>query len=70
MLEHYTKDPKILILDEATASVDAKTQESIINDLNKFKNKITMVSISHNRDALVNCNKIFKLENSKLIDLI
>ena len=64
------KDPKILILDEATASVDAKTQESIINDLNKFKNKITMVSISHNRDALVNCNKIFKLENSKLIDLI
>ncbi len=59
--------PKILILDEATASVDVKTQENIMQDLNEFKKEITMISISHDKDALIHCNKIYQLKESKLI---
>ena len=61
------KDPKILILDEATASVDSETQKNIVKDLNKFKKDITLVSISHDKDALVYCDKIYELKNSQLI---
>ena len=61
------KKPQILILDEATASVDPETQKNIINDLKKFKKKISLISISHNIQALVHCDKIYELRDSKLI---
>lgn len=60
------KDPKILLLDEATASVDAETQNKILKDLNKNKKDFTIISISHNKDALVHCDKIYHLVNNKL----
>jgi len=60
------KNPKILLLDEATASVDAETQKNILNDLNKNKKDFTIISISHDKDALVHCDKIYHLENNKL----
>ena len=61
------KNPKILVLDEATASVDSKTQSKILEDLNKFKKIITLISISHNKDALIYCDKIYQLKDTKLI---
>tara|TARA_B100000579_G_C22839800_1_gene860808 strand:+ start:1470 stop:3212 length:1743 start_codon:yes stop_codon:yes gene_type:complete len=61
------KNPKILILDEATASVDSKTQRNILEDLNKFKNDITLISISHDKEALIHCDKIYELKDSGLI---
>ena len=60
------KNPKILLLDEATASVDAETQNKILKDLNKNKKDFTIISISHNKDALVHCDKIYHLVNNKL----
>ena len=61
------KFPSILLLDEATASVDSKTQSNILEDLNKFKNDITLISISHDREALIHCDKIYELRDSGLI---
>jgi ABC-type multidrug transport system fused ATPase/permease subunit len=60
------KKPKILLLDEATASVDAETQTKILDDLNKNKKDFTSISISHNKDALIHCDKIYQLVNNNL----
>ncbi len=61
------KFPSILLLDEATASVDADTQSKILSDLNKYKKDLTLISISHNEDALIYCDKIYQLKENKLI---
>lgn len=61
------RNPDILILDEATASIDSRTQRSIISDLSKFKNKFNLISISHDEDALIYCDKVYELKDRKLI---
>ena len=38
---------KILVLDEATSSMDTNTEDQIINYLKSMKNKITVISITH-----------------------
>ncbi len=63
-------DPEILILDEATSNLDTETEKDIIQNLFQpdFKRTKTFIIISHKLGNLKNCNKIFKLENGRLID--
>ena len=61
----YNK-PKILILDEATSALDFKTENEILDELNKLKNQITMISISHRANALKYCDKVYLLSNGNL----
>ena len=44
------RKPVFLILDEATANIDYDTESLIVNYLRRFKNKVTVVAISH-RDS-------------------
>tara|TARA_B100000963_G_scaffold109706_1_gene95487 strand:+ start:2654 stop:4408 length:1755 start_codon:yes stop_codon:yes gene_type:complete len=52
-------DPQILILDEATAALDMKTEKKFINYLKTLKKKKTIIIISHQYKILSICNKIF-----------
>ena len=63
----YYKKPKILILDEATSSVDKITQKKIIEYFSRFKDNFTIISISHDKDALIYCDRIYVLEDNNLI---
>ncbi len=44
------RDPRLLILDEATANIDKKTETLILNSLKEMKGQVTVVAISH-RDS-------------------
>lgn len=59
-------DPDILFFDEATSALDKKTELSFLNELLKFKGKKTIIFISHNKESLKICDKVYKLENSIL----
>ena len=59
-------DSQILILDEATNSLDIETEKKVINNINKFFADKTIIFVSHRKKSLVFCNKIFKLTNKKL----
>ena len=61
------KKSKIILLDEATSSLDAET-ESKIQEAIKFltKNRTTLV-IAHRLSTIQNCDNIYKLENGKII---
>ena len=63
-------DPEILILDEATSNLDVDTEKEILKSLFdiKFKKKRTYILISHQSRNLLNCDKIYKLDNGKMID--
>jgi ABC-type multidrug transport system fused ATPase/permease subunit len=59
---------KIIILDEATASIDYKTEEIIQKALNEIMSDSTMICIAHRIKTVVNADKIIVLENGKIIE--
>jgi ABC-type bacteriocin/lantibiotic exporter with double-glycine peptidase domain len=60
------QNPQVLILDEATSSLDSKTEQEILNELRKIRGKVTMILVAHRQSTLQFCHKIFKIENGKL----
>lgn len=59
-------DPKILILDEATNSIDFDTELKILNNIDKNFNHLTIIKVSHSTYNFNDLFKMFKLENKKL----
>ena len=66
MKDFFSSSP-ILIFDEATSSVDVKTENEIIQNIYSLKNKKTLVIITHKESLLNGCNKIFRIKNRQLI---
>jgi ABC-type multidrug transport system fused ATPase/permease subunit len=54
-------NPKILILDESTSSLDINTENEFLDILQKLKKNITMIIISHKKSTLRFCNKIIHI---------
>ena len=59
---------KIIVLDEATASIDYKTEEIIQTALNEILSTSTMISIAHRIKTVMNADKILVLENGEIIE--
>ena len=59
---------KIIVLDEATASIDYKTEEIIQKALNEILSNSTMISIAHRIKTVMNSDKILVLENGEIIE--
>ena len=60
--------PELLILDEFTSSLDAKSEEeilSLIQDINE-KIKTTIIMISHRENPFKICDKIYQIKNNNL----
>ena len=64
----FLKDSKIVLLDEATSSLDSDTEEKIQKALEILtKNKTTIV-IAHRLSTILNSNQIFVMDKGKIID--
>ncbi len=63
------KNPKILILDEATSSLDNKTEKKLIQSINNLKRKVTILMIAHRLTSLSNCDRIYELLNNEFIEI-
>ena len=62
------KESPIILLDEATSSLDAESEEVVQNAiLNLIKNKTTLV-IAHRLSTIHNADKIFVLKNGDIIN--
>lgn len=61
-------NPSILILDEATSSLDHTTESKIIDSINKISGKITIIIIAHRNTTLRDCNIIYKVKNGEIVD--
>ena len=56
------KDPQLLVLDEATSSLDAQTEQEILNSVKKLKGTVTVISVAHKESALELCDVRFVVE--------
>ena len=59
---------KIIVLDEATASIDYKTEEIIQKALNELLANSTMICIAHRIKTVINADKILVLENGEVAE--
>ncbi len=62
------KNPQILILDEATSSLDSKTESLVQEGLEKELQSKTMIIIAHRISTLKNVDKIFVFEKGEIVE--
>ena len=62
------RDPKILILDEATSAMDTKTERSIQEALEKLTHNRTTIMIAHRLSTLRDCEKLFVIEHGRVAE--
>lgn len=67
-LRVYIRNPKILILDEATASIDTATEELLQSALEKLSANRTTIVIAHRLSTIVNSDKILHLKNGNVLE--
>ncbi len=62
------RDPKILILDEATAAMDTKTEKMIQNALTSLTQGKTTIMIAHRLSTLRDATKLIVIERGKVVE--
>jgi subfamily B ATP-binding cassette protein MsbA len=65
-LRAYVSNPKILILDEATSSIDSRTEQLIQYATNKIIEGKTSIIIAHRLSTILNADKILYLDNGMI----
>ena len=64
----FLKKSKIILLDEATSSLDSKTEDEIQKALAHLTLNKTTIVIAHRLSTILNSDKIYVVDNGKIID--
>ena len=59
--------PELLILDEATSSLDTVTEEGVMHSVNLLSESITIIVIAHRLTTVSKCDRIYKMEKGKIV---
>ena len=59
-------DPEVLIFDEATSALDEKTEINVLSAIRELKKSKTIIVITHRKNALKDCDKVYKLDGGVL----
>ncbi len=60
-------DPKLLVLDEATSSLDIDTEMEVMQAIDALHGHKTLIIVAHRLSTLSGCDVIYKLDNGKII---
>ena len=61
--------PEILVLDEATSALDNDTEAAVMEAINSFHGRKTMIIIAHRLNTIEKCDMIYRVENQKLVEI-
>lgn len=59
-------NPEILVFDEATSALDNETEAAVMEAINSFHGRKTMVIIAHRLNTIEKCDMIYKVEGGKI----
>jgi ABC-type multidrug transport system fused ATPase/permease subunit len=60
-------EPKILVMDESTSSLDGETENNLTNAIISLKGKTTLILIAHRLSTVRNADKIIYMEDGQII---
>ena len=60
---------EVIIFDEATSSLDSKTEASVISEIANLDKNITVLIITHRLTTLKNCDQIIKIDSGEIINV-
>lgn len=64
----FLADPKVLLLDEATASVEAESEQLILDALDRLMARRTTIVVSHKLHLAARCDAVVVLEEGRIVD--
>ena len=62
----FTK-PKLLVLDEATSSLDGQTEADISDSINKLKGSVTVLIVAHRLSTVRNCDHVIYMDKGEIL---
>ncbi|MGD1045182.1 MAG: ABC transporter ATP-binding protein [Bacteroidota bacterium] len=68
MARAFLRNPRIIILDEATSAVDSQSEQLVKEAMKRLLQKRTSLVISHRLSSIVNVKRILVLENSQIVE--
>lgn len=60
-------EPQILVLDEATASLDNDTEDAVMEAIDALQGQITMIIVAHRLSTIRNCNTIYEVNSGEAV---
>ncbi len=61
------RDPKVLVLDEATSALDSETEDQLLDNIETFAQRNSVLMVAHGRRAIERCRTIYLLKDSKIV---
>ena len=61
-------NPEILVFDEATSALDSDTEKAVMDAINSFHGRKTMVIIAHRLNTIAKCDVVYKVEDEKITE--
>ncbi|MCX4296943.1 MAG: ABC transporter ATP-binding protein [Lachnospiraceae bacterium] len=61
-------NPEILVFDEATSALDNETEAAVMEAINSFHGRKTMVIIAHRLNTIEKCDIIYKVDGGKIVE--
>jgi ABC-type dipeptide/oligopeptide/nickel transport system ATPase component len=63
------KNSEILVLDESTSSLDANTEQKVVEAFDRLLPEKTLIIITHKHSTIKNCDLIYEFKNGELFDI-
>ena len=64
----FYRKSKLLVLDEATSSLDNKTESEVMNSIDLISNNCTLIVIAHRLSTVINSDKIYEFAEGNIIN--
>ena len=63
------KQPEILILDEATSSLDSESERAIQQSIDALKGQMTILVVAHRLSTIRSCDRVYVLHEGRIVEL-
>lgn len=60
-------DPAVLVLDEATSSLDTATESGVIQAVTALQGNKTIIIVAHRLSTVEHCNRLYRLEGGRVV---
>ena len=61
-------NPDVLVLDEATSSLDTETEHGVMQAVQALQGKKTVIIVAHRLSTVEYCDRLYRLESSRIVD--